>query len=166
MTTQAIPTTNAISRDGASTERERQVIEFFNSWSDSFEAACDSFAVLAEECVWDQRPIPRLVGPKQAVRFLRLTRATLGLATIDVEILRIASEDEVVHVQRVDRLRRADGSLIAAAPVAGVLEFRGGQVISWREYFDSAEFVVQALATSLLYLARRTVQLARRSHLG
>ena len=144
-------------------ERERQVIEFFGSWSESFEACCDSFALLADDCVWDQRPIPRLIGPKQAVRFLRVTRAVLGLATIDVEMLRIASENDVVHVQRVDRLRRADGSLIASAPVAGVLEFRGQQVISWREYLDSFEFLVQALATSVWYLVRRSGQLARRT---
>lgn len=136
--------------------RERQVIEFFARWGESFEACCDSFReLLAEGCIWDQRPMPRLTGPRQAVRFLEVARATLGLATIDVEILHIASAGEVVHVERIDRLRRADGSLIAAAPVAGVLQFHLGQVVRWREYFDSAEFVAQTLATSCLHPVRR-----------
>ena len=117
--------------------------------------------LFTEDCVWDQRPIPRLIGPQQAVLFLKLARATLGLVTIDVEILHIASAGQIVHVQRVDRLRRADGSLIVAAPVAGVLEFHGERVIAWREYFDLAEFVIQALATSCLYVARRSAQIAR-----
>jgi limonene-1,2-epoxide hydrolase len=119
MTTQAKPTATATNADATIAKREQRVIEFFTSWSESFEAFCDSFALLAEDCVWDQRPIPRLIGPQQAVRFLKLARATLGLVTIDVEILHIASAGQIVHVQRVDRLRRADGSLIVAAPVAG-----------------------------------------------
>jgi limonene-1,2-epoxide hydrolase len=161
MTTQAKPTATATNADATIAEREQRVIEFFTSWSESFEAFCDSFALLTEDCVWDQRPIPRLIGPQQAVRFLKLARATLGLVTIDVEILHIASAGQIVHVQRVDRLRRADGSLIGAAPVAGVLEFHGERVIAWREYFDLAEFLIQAPATSCLYVARRSAQTAR-----
>ena len=105
---------------------ERQALEFFARWGESFDAFAASFELLAEDCVWDQRPIPRLVGPRAAVRFLTLARRTLGVETCDVEIVRLASEGTVVHVERVDRLRRADGSLIVAAPVAGVLTFSGG----------------------------------------
>jgi len=145
------------------TARERQVIEFFTRWGESFEACCDSLReLLAEDCIWDQRPMPRLTGPRQAVRFLEVARATLGLATIDVEILHIASAGEVVHVERIDRLRRADGTLIAAAPVAGVLQFQDGQVVRWREYFDSAEFVAQTVATSCLHPVRRIGRLVAR----
>jgi limonene-1,2-epoxide hydrolase len=145
----------------AAPDIEQRVLEFFASWSESFEAFCASFErMLADDCVWDQRPIPRLTGPGAAVRFLRLAHATLGLATCDVEILHVASAGELVHVERVDRLRRRDGSLIAAAPVAGVLTFRGNQVVRWREYFDSAGFVGQALATSALHGAGRLARLA------
>jgi limonene-1,2-epoxide hydrolase len=138
------------------TPHEQQVVDFFARWSESFEAMCDSFVeLLAEDCVWDQRPIPRLTGPGRAVRFLTMARRALGLMTVDVEILRLASEGDVVHVERVDRLRRADGSLIVAAPVAGVLEFSGDRVVRWREYFDAAGFVARTLASSSAYLARR-----------
>src|ERR1700739_212337 len=122
MTTQAKPPATATNADAAIAEREQRVIEFFASWGESFEAFCDSFALLAEDCVWDQRPIPRLIGPQQAVRFLKLARAMLGLVTIDVDILHIASAGQIVHVQRVDRLRRGDGSLLVAAPVPWELE--------------------------------------------
>lgn len=146
---------------GTVTARELQVLEFFARWGESFEACRDSFRrLLAEDCIWDQRPIPRLRGPAQAVRFLDIAHVALGLATIDVEILHIASAGEVVHVERVDRLRRADGSLIAAAPVAGVLRFEGDRVVRWREYYDSAEFVAQTLATGCLHPLRRIGRLA------
>src|ERR1700761_6123338 len=104
MTTRAKPPATATNADATIAEREQRVIEFFASWGESFQTFCDSFALLTEDCVWDQRPIP--------------------------------PRGQIVHVQRVDRLRRADGSLIVAAPVAGVLEFRGERVVAWREYFD------------------------------
>jgi limonene-1,2-epoxide hydrolase len=140
---------------------ESQALEFFARWGGSFDAFAASFELLAEDCVWDQRPIPQLVGPRAAVRFLMLARRTLGVETCDVEIVRVASEGSVVHVERVDRLRRADGSLIVAAPVAGVLTFSGGQLIHWREYFDSAEFVAQALTTGAAHLASRCAAVVR-----
>jgi limonene-1,2-epoxide hydrolase len=143
----------AITTDIPTSAREQQVLDFFASWGESYEAFLAAFPrLLADDCVWDQRPIPRLTGPAEAVRFLKLARATLRLATVDVEILHAASAGDVVHVERVDRLRRSDGSLIAAAPVVGVLTFRGDRVVHWREYFDSAEFVAQALATSVARL--------------
>jgi limonene-1,2-epoxide hydrolase len=146
---------------------EQQALIFFGRWGESFDAFCSSFErLLADDCVWDQRPIPRLTGPKGAIRFLKLSRRTIGLETCDVEIVRIASEGNVVHVERVDRLRRRDGSLIAAAPVAGVLTFSADRVIHWREYFDSAGFVAQMLTTSLLQLTRRARALAARAVRG
>jgi limonene-1,2-epoxide hydrolase len=151
-------------RGPAVERREQQAIDFFARWGESFDAMCQSFdELLASDCVWDQRPIPRLRGPSAAVRFLKLARATMGLAIIDVEVRRIASEGEIVLVERVDRLRRKDGSLIAAAPVVGVLTFSGDRVIHWREYFDSAEFTAQALARSIVYLAGRLATLATRA---
>jgi limonene-1,2-epoxide hydrolase len=85
----------------------------------------------------------------------------MGLATIDVEIRHLASNGDVVHVERVDRLRRADGSLIAAAPVAGVLTFSGDRVVHWRECFDCAESAAQALSTSAWHLGRMLFALIR-----
>jgi len=148
----------------SSSGHERQVLDFFTRWSESHEAFCHSFhELLAEDCVWDQRPIPRLTGPRGAVRFLEVARRALGVETVDVEILRVASDGNVVHVERVDRLRRRDGSLIASAPVAGVLEFSGDRVVYWREYFDATEFVVQAVGTSTLHLARRAAAAVARA---
>jgi limonene-1,2-epoxide hydrolase len=133
-----------------------QTLDFFARWEKSFDELCDSFrGNFADDCVWDQRPIPRLKGPDQAVRFLKLSRASLRLATIAVEVERIAEDGDVVLCSRVDRLRRADESLIVAAPVAGVLEFENGKIVRWREYFDAGGLVAQALGTSFVHLGRR-----------
>ncbi|BBY21906.1 limonene-1,2-epoxide hydrolase family protein [Mycobacterium stomatepiae] len=141
--------------DTTSDQHELRALEFFAAWGESFDAMCTPFNVLASEGVWDQRPIPKLTGPRQAMRFLRIAHRVLGLATIDVEILSIASNDDVVHTARIDRLRRADGTLIAAAPVAGVLTFDAGKITHWREYFDATGFLAQTVATSLTHPIRR-----------
>jgi limonene-1,2-epoxide hydrolase len=153
------------SDDGPSViRRDQQAVDFFARWDESFDACCRSFEdLLADDCVWDQRPIPRLTGPRAAVRFLKIVRGTLGLATIDVEIRGITVAGDVVYIERVDRLRRADGSLIASAPVAGVLTFSGDRVVHWREYFDSAEFTAQVLATSIWHLGRLLFTLIERA---
>jgi limonene-1,2-epoxide hydrolase len=96
-----------------------ETLDFFARWGESFDQLCASFyAYFADDCVWDQRPIPRLTGPDQAVRFLKVSRVSLRLATIGVEVERIAQDGDTVLCARVDRLLRTDGSLIAAAPVS------------------------------------------------
>lgn len=124
---------------------------FFARWAVSFDEMCASFeAVLAPDGVWDQRPMARTTGPAEALRFLRLCRRTLGLATIEVDVLSLAVNDNVVHTERVDHLRRADGGLIASAPVAGVLTWRGGELVHWREYFDAASLASRAAGSGLV----------------
>jgi limonene-1,2-epoxide hydrolase len=145
------------------TPREQQAAEFFAAWGRSFDGMCTAFeALLAEDCVWDQRPIPRLRGPAQAVRFVRIARRTLGMETIEVELLRVAAVGDAVHTERIDHLLRADGSLIVSAPVAGVLVFEGDRVTYWREYFDAGSFTARTLASSAAYAVRRALRPARR----
>ena len=131
--------------------------EFFARWSTSFDEMCVAFTeVFAPTCVWDQRPIPRATGPEQAVRFLRMSRRSIGLDTIDVEMLSIAVAGYTVHTQRVDHLKRADGSLIASAPVAGVLTFQeDGLLAHWREYFDAATLASRSTVSGVGALARK-----------
>jgi limonene-1,2-epoxide hydrolase len=134
---------------------EQLAVEFFAQWGTSFEGMCEAFrASFAEDCLWEQRPLAVTTGPDEALRFLRIARTALGLATVDVELLRVAGDGQVVHTERIDYLRRADGTLIAAAPVAGVLEFDGERIVRWREYFDAVGFVRQAGTRGLSHLSR------------
>lgn len=130
--------------------------EFFARWAVSFEEMCASFRdVFGPACVWDQRPMARTNGPDEALRFLRLARRGLGLATIDVRMLGLAAAGNTVHTERIDHLRRADGGVIASAPVAGVLTFADGELVHWREYFDPAGLAVHAVGSGLRAAARR-----------
>jgi limonene-1,2-epoxide hydrolase len=144
-----------VSTNPTTGQHEVWALGFFAAWGESFDAMCASFDLLATDGIWDQRPIPKLIGPRQAVRFLQIAHRVLGLATIDVEILSIASKNDVVHTARVDRLRRSDGTLIAAAPVSGVLTFGADKITHWREYFDATGFLAQTVATTLTHPVRR-----------
>ncbi|HEY1967410.1 MAG TPA: limonene-1,2-epoxide hydrolase family protein [Pseudonocardia sp.] len=131
------------------------VREFFASWAGSFDAMCAAFrARFGPDCDWDQRPMVRTTGPEAAVRFLERTRALGGLDTIGVDLLSLAVTGNTVHTERVDHLRRADGSLIASAPVAGVLTLRDDRIVRWREYFDPTGLAFQALTSGAVAVTR------------
>lgn len=142
------------------TDLDAQTRAFFAAWSESFAAMGEAFeATLAERCDWDQRPMARTRSRASALRLLERSRRLLGVETIDVEVLELAVQGDVVHTARIDHLRRADGSLIVSASVAGVMRYEDGQIVEWREYFDLASLAGQALVGSATHFA---LQLGRR----
>jgi limonene-1,2-epoxide hydrolase len=131
------------------------VERFFGRWAVDFDQMCRSFEItLSRDCVWDQRPLARTIGPEEAVRFLRRCRTFMGLDTIEVELLSLAVNQNVVHTARIDHLRRADGTVLASAAVAGVLKVEGDHVIEWREYFDPTNLAFQAVGSGMSAAAR------------
>jgi limonene-1,2-epoxide hydrolase len=111
---------------------------FFAAWSESTEALLDAFdRTLADDARWEQSALPTTTTKAEAIALLRGFREQLGLATIDVELVHVAAADGVVLTERIDHLRRDDGSLIASFPVMGALEFdAAGRIGAWREVFD------------------------------
>lgn len=142
---------------------EQRAVAFFEQWGVSYEAMTAAFReVFTSDCLWEQRPLAVTTGPDEAVRFLRRAKLAMGLETVDVDIRNITSRGGIVHTERVDHLRRADGRLIVSAPVAGILEWDGGRIVTWREYYDSATFVGRALPRLAVGTAQRTSALVRR----
>jgi limonene-1,2-epoxide hydrolase len=140
----------------------KQVTEFFARWGVSHEEMLAAFREeFGPDTVWDQRPIPRITGPDRAVKFLSLCRQTMGLVTIDVEILKLAVDGDTVLTERIDTLRRADGSVIASVTLAGILTYRDGQLVYWREYFDAGTFVAKTIAGLVSSLVRKAPAGAR-----
>jgi limonene-1,2-epoxide hydrolase len=135
---------------------EARTLEFFDQWSVSFDAMVSAFeANFAPDGVWVQRPLAVTTGPEEAVAFLRRAQKGIGLDTIAVETLHIAAIGGIVHTERVDHLKRADGSTIVSAPVAGILEWQDARIVSWREYFDSASMVGRAVPSMVSDVAAR-----------
>jgi len=134
---------------------EHLAAEFFHRWSVSFEEMCAAFEdVMAPHCRWEQKPMMVTNTRANAVRFLRVSRRLLGLATIEVEIPYMCAVGNVVMTERVDHLLRHDGTVIASAPIAGILEFDGTQLVAWREHFNAIGFASQ--------MPRRAIRRRRR----
>jgi limonene-1,2-epoxide hydrolase len=126
-------------------EPEAVATAFFERWSLSYDEMMASFEeTFADNCRWDQRPMALTTTKAQALRFMARSRKMLGLETIDVDIMKIASSDDAVLCERVDHLRRKDGGLIVSAPVAGMLVIQDGLIVDWKEYFDSASILKAA----------------------
>ena len=60
---------------------------------------------------------------------------------IEFDVLAIASADDVVFTERIDRFSMMGKSV--ALPVAGVFVVRGGKIAAWRDYFDMQTWLKQ-----------------------
>ena len=60
---------------------------------------------------------------------------------VEFEILHMASADDVVFNERIDRFVIAGKQV--ALPVAGVFVIRDGKIAAWRDYFDVNMFMSQ-----------------------
>lgn len=63
--------------------------------------------------------------------------AALDVHHVAVPIRSVVSDgDELVVIERSDDTYLNDGSLLAAVPVVGVVRFRDGLIVEWRDYCD------------------------------
>jgi limonene-1,2-epoxide hydrolase len=119
---------------------EKTLRSFIGEWGENFDLTISAFReYLAPDAVWEQHPLPTTRSVDEAIALLRDFRQRTDLATFPADIRWIVVSGDVAFAERVDHLRRSDGSLIASVPVTGVFEFNsGGKISAWREYFDSA----------------------------
>jgi limonene-1,2-epoxide hydrolase len=113
--------------------------EVLDAHSDSVAAAQAAIRkYFTHDCVWQQSGIPTTTGPEEAVALLDSLVESIGLATLDVEYLHVASVDDVVFTERLDTLIAKDGSRQEPGVVVSITEFRDGKISAWREYFDTS----------------------------
>lgn len=91
------------------------------------------------DCEYTNLPMSSVTGPEG----IRAVLEPFFGPTIenDLQILRSASEGDLVFTERLDRHRIDTGWV--ELPVTGVFEFRGDKIAVWREYFDMATLVQQ-----------------------
>ena len=107
--------------------------------------AKDVEAVLAhlhEDLVWHFAVAaePPLRGKAQARKFLTRFGATMG--QVRWRVFAWAESGDRLFVEGVDEFDTTSG-LVVAAPYAGVLEFRDGLVVGWRDYVDVGVMAAQ-----------------------
>jgi limonene-1,2-epoxide hydrolase len=67
------------------------------------------------------------------------TRMTTQMKEIHWRLFEVARDGDTLHVEGVDDFVSNDDRRVVV-PYAGVLQFRDGRIVEWRDYFDRALF--------------------------
>lgn len=108
----------------------------------TFEKGLDAIEDGLREAAWDdlvmvQPGFPDVTGVEALAQMMRMLAAVLDFETIQAEVRHVLTDGSIVMLERVEHLRREDGSLVCSYPIAAVLEFVDGRIKVWREYFDT-----------------------------
>ncbi|MCK1513227.1 nuclear transport factor 2 family protein [Bradyrhizobium sp. 190] len=88
------------------------------------------------DTIWVNEGISVTTGIDEALVALEAVEKAVGIKDAHFEMLAIAADGNRVLTERLDRLKRADGSEIGAAMVMGIFEVEGNRIIAWRDYYD------------------------------
>jgi limonene-1,2-epoxide hydrolase len=118
------------------------VKRFFDRWDKSYEEFTGAFGDICNPNLrLEQSGLPTTNTVQEALGIIDAARQSIGMTTIGVDIVHIAEADNVVLGERIDHLKREDGTVIVSVPVVGVMEFEGDRIVRWREYFDPTEML-------------------------
>jgi len=117
-------------------DAEKVVHALITGWTD-LASQRDSFtSYLSEDLEWWNGGWPTIHGRETALTLLEMFAGLIEMAESRIEVKHVASNGNVVFTERVDRLYRADGSLISEPAIVGIFEVEDGLVRRWREYED------------------------------
>jgi limonene-1,2-epoxide hydrolase len=90
------------------------------------------------ETTWELVGSTTTTGIDEALAKVKATQADYGMDHLVSEVLAVAANGESVLTERIDHVRRADGSNIDSCPCMGIFEVARGKITAWREYYDTA----------------------------
>lgn len=113
----------------------RKILEM---WAGGLEPTLTSWRDFATpDLVWWNSARGAVNGLEECLDGIRTFYETMSVDHVKVPIRSIASGgDGLVFVERSDDTYLTDGSLLAAVPVVGVVRFRDGKIVEWRDYCD------------------------------
>jgi limonene-1,2-epoxide hydrolase len=125
-------------RSARVTEQEqitRKVVEMWAGGLDSTLTSWREHATL--DMVWWNNARGAVDGLEGCLEGIRMFYRTMGVDHVKVPIRSIVSDGmDLVVIERSDDTYLKDGSLLAAVPVVGVIRFRDGKIVEWRDYCD------------------------------
>jgi len=124
------------------TDATGTIVDFLGAWGPTKADLHAAFRrYLAPGAVWENVGLVSTTGPEEAIALLERFEQSAGIHAFDVETLHIASHGDVVLTERVDRRIDTEGRIHEPGIRAmGAFEVRGGQIVAWRDYFDTAPF--------------------------
>lgn len=106
---------------------------------------------LSPDVVWESVGFDRHESLEDSLSYLDTLEALTGLAYCEINVIHLATTGDVVLTERVDKMFRADGSLILDFRIAGAIEVRDGKIVRYTDYLDSlgTATALQSLAAEM-----------------
>lgn len=121
----------------ASNDREAQTLAFFDGMGPDLATFRQTYSdMLAPDVVWETVGRPPRVGLPACLDYLDTLHAGTGMEYCDVELISMASTRDLVFTERIDAMKRADGSLFMDFRIVGITEFRGAKIVRYTDYCD------------------------------
>lgn len=119
------------------TEQEARVLEFFDGMGPDIDTFRKTYRnMLADDVVWETVGRPPRVGLPACLDYLDALKAGTGMEYCDVEVISMASAGDTVFTERVDAMKRGDGSLFMDFRIVGVTVLRGDRIVRYTDYCD------------------------------
>lgn len=120
------------------TEQEQVIRKVVEMWADGLDSTLASWRDHARhDMVWWNNARGAVHGLEGCLDGIRMFYQTMSVDHVKVPIRSMASDGkDLVVIERSDDAYLADGTLLAAVPVVGVVQFRDGRIAEWRDYCD------------------------------
>jgi len=119
---------------------EAIVRSFFGGMGPTIEAFKKTYTeMFTDDVVWESVGGEPHVGRDACVAHLDELHRAVGMEHCTIEVLNIASNDDVVLTERIDRMHRADGSIASGFVfrIMGTFVIRDGKIARYTDYYDS-----------------------------
>lgn len=136
----------------ANTPNEQFVLDFFARMGPDLEGFKQTYReFLADDVEWESVGFDHHPNLEDSLKYLDTLAEQTGMAYCDINVISIGSSADLVFTERVDTMRKSDGSTIMDFRVAGVLEVKDGKIHRYTDYLDSLGTAtqLQSLASEL-----------------
>lgn len=121
----------------ATTPQEARILTFFDGMGPDLDGFQNTYLeMMADDVVWETVGLPPRVGLAAASDYLDSLHARTGMTYCDVELTALASSGDTVMTERIDTMKRSDGSTIFAFRIVGVTVLRGDRIVRYTDYCD------------------------------
>ena len=119
-------------------ENEAIVRAFLAGMGPTLDAFKTTYAeLMTDDVVWESVGGTPHVGRDACIHHLDELKQGMGMEHCTIEVLNMASDDDVVLTERIDRMHRTDGSVIFEFRIMGTFVLRGGRIARYTDYYDS-----------------------------
>lgn len=102
-------------------------------YEDGMRAAYATY--LADDSIYENSGLRPCTSRAETLQMVDDIVHSSGVVSVRSEIRTIAAQDDVVFTERIDNNLDADGNVVHALPICGMMRFRDGKIVEWREYF-------------------------------